>query len=66
MEEMTGTPKLETELLYSSGLRVSEYASLHIKDIDLDVGAILVRSDKGNIYPIDVINRLYKGEFLCE
>lgn len=47
-DKMSGMPKLMAELLYGSGLRVSECATLRVKDIDLDAGTILVRSGKGN------------------
>ena len=36
------------ETLYSSGLRVSELVGLNWRDIDDDVGMVLVRSGKGN------------------
>jgi integrase/recombinase XerC len=36
------------EVLYSSGLRVSELVGLDWRDIDDDVGMVLVRSGKGN------------------
>lgn len=36
------------EVLYSSGLRVSELVGLDWRDIDEDVGMLLVRSGKGN------------------
>ena len=36
------------ETLYSSGLRVSELIGLNWRDIDDEVGMVLVRSGKGN------------------
>lgn len=36
------------ETLYSSGLRVSELTGLRWRDIDEDVGTVMVRSGKGN------------------
>ena len=36
------------ETLYSSGLRVSELVGLNWRDVDDDVGMVLVRSGKGN------------------
>ena len=36
------------ETLYSSGLRVSELAGLNWRDVDDEVGMVLVRSGKGN------------------
>lgn len=36
------------ELLYGSGLRISELVALDVDDVDLDEGSLLVRSGKGS------------------
>lgn len=59
-DKMSGMPKLMAELLYGSGLRVSECATLRVKDIDLDAGTILVRSGKGNKDRITVLPEFCK------
>jgi integron integrase len=41
-------PRLCAELMYGSGLRVSECVALRIKDVDLDRLEIVVRSGKGD------------------
>ena len=62
LSEMGGTPRLMAELLYGSGLRVSECVTLRVKDIDLDAGTILVRSGKGNKDRITVLPGSCKPE----
>ncbi len=59
------------EVLYASGIRVSELVSIKIKDIDLDLGTIHV-TGKGNkerivpigSYAINAINDYYDSGFL--
>lgn len=36
------------EILYGTGLRISELAALDVDDIDIDAGTLLVRAGKGN------------------
>jgi len=45
--QMQGTTKLMAELIYGSGLRITECMTLRIKDIDFDLRTITVRSGKG-------------------
>ena len=45
---LTGTPGLMLELLYGSGMRLDELINLRVKDIDLDVRSISIRSGKGD------------------
>jgi integron integrase len=45
---MKGTNRLMTQLLYGSGLRVSECARLRVKDMDFERLQITVRDTKGN------------------
>ena len=45
---MEGTPKLVAQILYGSGLRISEALRLRIQDLDFETHQILVRSGKGD------------------
>ena len=47
LDQLSGVHKLITQLLYGSGLRVTECLTLRIKDLDFDRGEITVRSGKG-------------------
>lgn len=45
---MTGTPQIIAQLLYGSGLRISEAIRLRVKDIDYALKTLTVRSGKGD------------------
>lgn len=45
---MEGEYKLMTQLMYGSGLRVSECIRLRVKDVDFDMNALIVRDGKGS------------------
>ena len=47
LAHLSGTTRLIAELLYGAGLRVTEAMTLRVKDLDLHVGTIHVRSGKG-------------------
>lgn len=47
LAQMEGKPRLMAELLYGTGLRVTECVTLRIKDIDLHAGSLTVRAGKG-------------------
>lgn len=47
LAELTGTPWLVANLLYGSGLRVSECLSIRVKDIDYERQELVVRDGKG-------------------
>ena len=65
LSHMTGTPKLMAELIYGTGLRVSECTQLRIKDIDFDLRTIIVRQGKGGkdrttLLPLRLVNPLQR------
>ena len=45
---LTGVHRLVVELMYGSGLRVSECLRVRIQDIDFTANSILIRNSKGN------------------
>jgi integron integrase len=45
---MEGTTRLMAELMYGSGLRLTELLRLRVKDVDLERGQLVVRSGKGD------------------
>jgi integron integrase len=45
---LSGTHKLMAQLLYGSGLRISECVRLRVKDVDLSQSQIVVRDGKGD------------------
>ena len=47
LEQMTGVVRLMAELIYGSGLRVNEFMTLRVKDVDFSGGVLNVRSGKG-------------------
>jgi len=48
LSRMSGVHKLMAMLTYGCGLRVTECASLRIKDIDLERGMVIVKAAKGD------------------
>lgn len=55
------------ETLYGTGIRISELAALDIDDVDLDSGAIRVRSGKGakgRVVPLGRAGRRALGDYL--
>lgn len=60
---LEGTPRLMAELMYGSGLRLTELLRLRIKDVDLERQQLIVRAGKGDkdrvtILPQSLIERL--------
>ena len=47
LSRLNGVPALVAQLLYGSGLRVTEALRLRFKDVDFDGGRIVVRDGKG-------------------
>ncbi len=45
---MQGTTRLMAELVYGTGMRISECVTLRVKDIDFDNRSVTVRAGKGN------------------
>jgi integron integrase len=48
IDSLSGVDRLQTELMYASGLRVSEVCKLRIKDIDFENDQIIVDNGKGS------------------
>lgn len=48
IEKLSGRNRLVVEILYGSGLRVSECLRLRVQDVDLDRLALVIRNGKGN------------------
>lgn len=48
LNNMSGVQKLMAELIYGTGLRISECISIRVKDIDFDQRQLVVRGGKGN------------------
>ncbi len=46
--QMKGLPQLQAQLMYGTGLRISELLSLRIKDIDFEGNSLTVRGGKGD------------------
>lgn len=55
------------EVLYGTGVRISELAALDVDDLDLDAGSVLVRTGKGGkgrIVPVGRAARSAVGDYL--
>jgi integron integrase len=48
IEKLLGINRLMAVIIYGAGLRLSEYLSLRVKDIDFDRCCLVVRAGKGN------------------
>jgi integron integrase len=46
--QMSGVAQLQAQLMFGSGLRVSEMLGLRVKDLDFATGTIIVRGGKGD------------------
>ena len=68
LASLEGVYQLMANLLYGSGLRVSECVSLRVKDLDFHQRVILIRDGKGSkdrltmlpgilIYPLDLLHK---------
>jgi integron integrase len=62
-EALPGTARLMAELMYGSGLRLTELLRLRIKDVDLDRLRVTVRAGKGDkdrmtVLPEKLVDRL--------
>ena len=47
LAEFSGVPKLQSELMYGCGLRISDCLRLRVKDLDFDNNTIQVNNSKG-------------------
>jgi integrase/recombinase XerD len=59
--------KAMLELLYATGLRVSELIALDIEDIDLDSGSLTCKKrDRGKIIPINPAGLMYLHQYITK
>ncbi|HLP75668.1 MAG TPA: integron integrase [Candidatus Paceibacterota bacterium] len=62
-EALGGTPRLMAELMFGSGIRLTELLRLRVKDVDLERGQLVVRGGKGDedrvtVLPVSLQERL--------
>ncbi len=57
---LKGKYKLMTQLMYGSGLRISELLRLRVKDIDFEMHQVIVRAGKGNKDRITILPHTLK------
>lgn len=60
---LEGVPRLMAELMYGSGLRLTELLGLRVKDVDLDRCQLIIRAGKGDkdrvtVLPESLVERL--------
>lgn len=61
LDAMTGVPRLMAQLLYGSGMRLSECCQLRLKDLDLSRGEIVVRRGKGGKDRVTMVPELLRA-----
>ena len=66
LEEMEGTERLVGSLLYGSGLRLLEGLRLRVKDLDLEIGQIVVRDGKGHKDRVTMLPRRLVPEIAAQ
>ena len=62
LNEMHGTPLLMASLMYGAGLRLLECARLRVKDVDFEMGEIMVRDGKGGKDRVTMLPFTLKAE----
>jgi integron integrase len=65
MAVLEGTPRLMAELMYGSGLRLTELLGLRVKDVDLERHQIMVRAGKGGKDRVTVLPELLVERLLA-
>jgi integron integrase len=60
LDQMTGAHLLAAGLLYGSGLRIMEALRLRVKDLDFELGQIVVRDGKGRKDRVTVLPERYR------
>ena len=63
--QLEGTVRLMAELMYGSGLRLSELLRLRVKDVDLERLQLAVRAGKGDKDRVTMVPRLLKDRLLA-
>ena len=62
IEQLSGVHRLIVELMYGSGLRVSECLRLRIQDVQLDNCSLLVRDGKGGKDRVTILSKQLAGK----
>ncbi len=62
INELSGIHKLIVQIMYGSGLRVSEALRLRVQDIDFDKNSVTVRSGKGGKDRVSLLSQQLKPE----
>jgi len=62
ISQLTGKYKMMAQLIYGSGLRISELIRLRVKDIDFDMNQIIVRSGKGDKDRITLLPKILQQQ----
>ncbi len=65
IHQLSGINKLITQLLYGSGLRITECLRLRVQDLDFDRGEIVVRMGKGGKDRITVLPQSIIPDLKC-
>ena len=61
-DQLEGVHKLIAQLLYGSGMRISECLNLRIKDVDFEMNHIVVRQGKGRKDRVTILPEILKPE----
>lgn len=65
LENLEGTYRLITGLLYGSGLRLMECLRLRVKDVDFSMNQIIVRDGKGEHDRVTMLPQVSSSIYNC-
>ncbi len=66
IKQLSGIHKLIVEMMYGSGLRVSECLRLRVQDIDFHNNSVTVRNGKGGKDRVSILSNELKNELLLQ
>ena len=66
IDQLKGLHKLAVQLMYGSGLRVSEALRLRVQDIDFEKNSITIRGGKGNKDRVTLLSERIQNELLIQ